>query len=323
MQHTASRRLAHETQMLGAQRVLALRGERRRPVDALARRAPLDAAARNPRPRLGAIENRCASQRRRPSDGSAFFCAERHHAFDVVVVGGLGRQIAPIGIAGSGGRRRIVLTQIRRAAIGRSLPLAPRLARVACGLRLARCRRCISTASATRSTCSTVTAAACPTRPAPAPRAASRDRRASRRRARVDAQLAHARMHGVVEIELRQRGARRVNALGVAPPAASHSRARNACGSASNASRALTICCRTAASKQLLQLDRKPEAVEQLRTQLALFRIHRADQHEARVMPMRNAIALDGVHAARRRRRATASTSGFGSRFTSSTYSTP
>src|SRR5258705_9790990 len=33
----------------------------------------------------------------------------------------------------------------------------------------------------------------------------------------------------------------------------------------------------------------------------ALFRVHRADQHEARVVRVRNAVALDGIDAARRR----------------------
>ena len=45
----------------------------------------------------------------------------------------------------------------------------------------------------------------------------------------------------------------------------------------------------------------EPEAVEQLRAQLALFRIHRADQHEAGLVTVRDAVALD-VHAAHRGR---------------------
>lgn len=40
------------------------------------------------------------------------------------------------------------------------------------------------------------------------------------------------------------------------------------------------------------------ETVEQLRAQFALFRVHRADQHETRRMPVGNAIALDQVDAA-------------------------
>ena len=46
------------------------------------------------------------------------------------------------------------------------------------------------------------------------------------------------------------------------------------------------------------QLHAQAEAVEQLRAQRALFRVHGADQHEARGMPVRDAVALHHVHAA-------------------------
>ncbi|MOA19497.1 hypothetical protein D3C78_1398840 [compost metagenome] len=42
------------------------------------------------------------------------------------------------------------------------------------------------------------------------------------------------------------------------------------------------------------------ESIKQLRTQLAFFRVHGADQHEARRMPMGNAVTLDQVGAAGR-----------------------
>ena len=48
-------------------------------------------------------------------------------------------------------------------------------------------------------------------------------------------------------------------------------------------------------------LDREPEAVEQLRAQVALLGVHRADQHEAGVVGGGQAVALD-VHAAERGR---------------------
>ena len=47
-------------------------------------------------------------------------------------------------------------------------------------------------------------------------------------------------------------------------------------------------------------VDRQPEPVEQLRTQFALFGIHRADEHEPGVVAVRDAVALD-VHPAHRR----------------------
>ena len=47
-------------------------------------------------------------------------------------------------------------------------------------------------------------------------------------------------------------------------------------------------------------VDREAEAVEQLRPQLALFRIAAADQHEARGVADAQALALDDVDARRR-----------------------
>ena len=49
-----------------------------------------------------------------------------------------------------------------------------------------------------------------------------------------------------------------------------------------------------------MHVDRQPEPVQQLRTQFALFGIHRADQHEPRLVAVRDAVALD-VHPAHRR----------------------
>jgi len=43
-------------------------------------------------------------------------------------------------------------------------------------------------------------------------------------------------------------------------------------------------------------LDRQPEAVEELGAQLALFGVHRADEHEPRRMLVGDAFALDAVH---------------------------
>ena len=47
------------------------------------------------------------------------------------------------------------------------------------------------------------------------------------------------------------------------------------------------------------RVDREPEPVEQLRTQLALLRVHRADQQETRRVPHRHALPLDVGHAQR------------------------
>ena len=44
--------------------------------------------------------------------------------------------------------------------------------------------------------------------------------------------------------------------------------------------------------------DGQAEAIEQLRTQLAFLRVHRAHQHEARGVLVRDAVALDHVDAA-------------------------
>ena len=48
-------------------------------------------------------------------------------------------------------------------------------------------------------------------------------------------------------------------------------------------------------------LDRQGEAVEQLRAQVAFFRVHRADQDEARRVGKGDALALDDVDAHRGR----------------------
>jgi hypothetical protein len=48
-------------------------------------------------------------------------------------------------------------------------------------------------------------------------------------------------------------------------------------------------------------VDAQTEAVEQLRSQLALLRVHGADQDEARRVPHRDALALDDVDPHRRR----------------------
>lgn len=51
----------------------------------------------------------------------------------------------------------------------------------------------------------------------------------------------------------------------------------------------------------VLEFHHQAEAIQQLRTQLALFRIHGADQREARRVRVRDAVALDRVDAARGR----------------------
>ena len=48
-----------------------------------------------------------------------------------------------------------------------------------------------------------------------------------------------------------------------------------------------------------MHVDGEPEPVEQLRPQLALFGVHGADQHEAGLVAVRDAVALD-VRAAHR-----------------------
>ena len=48
-------------------------------------------------------------------------------------------------------------------------------------------------------------------------------------------------------------------------------------------------------------LDREPEAVQQLRPQLALLGVHRADQHDPRGVRDRDTLALDGRPPHRRR----------------------
>ncbi|MNL09101.1 hypothetical protein D3C87_1298490 [compost metagenome] len=50
----------------------------------------------------------------------------------------------------------------------------------------------------------------------------------------------------------------------------------------------------------VVERQRKAEAVQQLRAQLALLRIHRADEHEARRVLVGHAIALHHVHTAGR-----------------------
>ncbi|MCY1537516.1 hypothetical protein D9M68_730130 [compost metagenome] len=52
---------------------------------------------------------------------------------------------------------------------------------------------------------------------------------------------------------------------------------------------------------QVAQPHAQTEAVEQLRAQRALFRVHGAHEHEARGMPVRDAVALHHVDAAGRR----------------------
>ena len=159
-----------------------------------------------------------------------------------------------------------------------------------------------------------------PARPARAPRARSRCRRGRRRRraaaqARGDAQqLALGQAHGAAAARGRRRCARASASSRRLPLAR-----RTPAGSRSKASRRRTISARTAGSRGPAHLDAEAEAVEQLRAQLALLDVHRADEQEARV-----------VHAPtpRRARRATtpeaaasssASTRWSGSRLTSST----
>ncbi len=61
---------------------------------------------------LAAIENRCASQRRRPSDGSAFFCVERNDAFHLRDARRLRWQVTPIAIAGSSSTGRCLVRRL-------------------------------------------------------------------------------------------------------------------------------------------------------------------------------------------------------------------
>ncbi|POM21252.1 hypothetical protein CSX04_02687 [Burkholderia cepacia] len=115
---------------------------------------------------------------------------------------------------------------------------------------------------------------------------------------RVDAQRADVRMHRIAEIERRQPGARRVNPFAECALRGGMARAERL---------RIEIECKPRLHDPLalrgveavLQFDHQAEAVEQLRTQLALLGIHRADEHEARVVRVRHAIAFDDVHAAR------------------------
>ncbi len=75
-------------------------------------------------------------------------------------------------------------------------------------------------------------------------------------------------------------------------------RSTKACGSASKASRRRMISARLGRRRLGIETHVEAETVEQLRAQFALFRVHRADQHETRRMPVGNAIALDQVDAA-------------------------
>ena len=76
---------------------------------------------------------------------------------------------------------------------------------------------------------------------------------------------------------------------------------RTPAGSASKASRRRTASARSAGSRGAAAVDGQPEPVEQLRAQLALLRVHRADQQEPGRVPHRDALALDVAGAQRRR----------------------
>ena len=85
-----------------------------------------------------------------------------------------------------------------------------------------------------------------------------------------------------------------------APRPAARSRAK-ASGSRSKARRRRTISARTRGLGRADHLDAETEAVEQLRAQLALLDVHRADEQEARVVHGRDSVALDARDARGRR----------------------
>ena len=99
-------------------------------------------------------------------------------------------------------------------------------------------------------------------------------------------------------------------------------RAAKAAGSASNAIRARMTSARMSTSRDALHVDGEAEPVQQLRAQFALFGVHGADQHEAGLVAVRNAVALD-VHPAHRRGVEQHVHEWSCSRLTSSTYKTP
>ncbi len=68
-----------------------------------------------------------------------------------------------------------------------------------------------------------------------------------------------------------------------------------------NASRRRITSARASGSNDRLDLDAEPDPVGDLRPQLALLLVHRADEQEARRMRDRDALALDDVDAERGR----------------------
>ncbi|EDT37307.1 hypothetical protein BamMEX5DRAFT_6914 [Burkholderia ambifaria MEX-5] len=115
---------------------------------------------------------------------------------------------------------------------------------------------------------------------------------------RVDAQRAHACVNRIVEIQRRQPGPRRVNPVAEFALCACMTRTKRVRIEIERKAR-LHDPFALRGVEAVLKLDHQPEAVEQLRAQFAFLGIHRADQHEARIVRVRHAIALDHVHAAR------------------------
>ncbi|CAK0431398.1 Uncharacterised protein [Burkholderia pseudomallei] len=117
---------------------------------------------------------------------------------------------------------------------------------------------------------------------------------------RADAQLGDARVRGVVERERRQRGARRANLRDERRLRVAVLRAKAVRIEIEREPRLDDPLPRRRVVA-VRELHHQPETVEQLRAQLALFRVHRADEREARRVAVRHAVALDRVDAARGR----------------------
>jgi len=261
-----------------------------------ARPARLANGYANLRRRLAAIENRCASQRRPPFDGSAFFCVERNDAFDLRNARWLRWQVTPIAI-GSSGVWRCILRRLRRRGIRivSSRPLRFALMCVITCTRLAivtpMCQHRLSDPldMFRRNRRRLLQRSQCPrctqhheigTQPI--------DRR-------VDAQRADMRMYGVVEVELRQCFTRRTNPLNICFLLLRIAGTKTLRIEIERQTRFDNLLTHLRL-KTVLQLDHQTKSIDQLRPQLAFFRIHRTDQHEARIVTMRDTIAFDGIH---------------------------
>ena len=105
-------------------------------------------------------------------------------------------------------------------------------------------------------------------------------------------------MNWRIAVEMRTSGS---SSVARAMTARSRSWSRSSSADVSLAARLSRCITRTRSSSalQAADVDAQPEAVEQLRAQLALLRVHGAHQHQPRRVRQRHALALDGVDAHR------------------------